>query len=849
MLSHRRFTISENSEERLKSAIIANLCNGKVLQVYCGAGKQTAVLACHVPLVVGIDNDPRVTTSQYYIQEYHLDNVHFIRGDARCLDFHSNSFDTVVLTDVLEYEKEADDVLAEAFRVCKNKGRIIVSVHNDEVDRKDKPMNANPPWLDTRDSLEIRAYTRDSLEILLSQYSGSIKWIETVPSQWLLAYLNCSKPKYSSTKTQLSENRTENWERTNNQLADQSEKVSVIIPTYNRAHWVTGAIESVLQQSYKNLEIVVVDDGSTDNTEQVLDKYKGKITYIYQENSGNVAIPVNVGLEHCTGKYICRLDDDDFYVLKKIELQVRLFQRNPDLGLVYSNAYTIDHNLNPVAIGGVPDAENLVKTLLTKNHICHSSVMVRRKCFEELGGYDESLKGSEDYDLWIRIASKWKCGVIDLPLVKYRIHSMMRSSVGESERLSRHQKILRRALATIPIEDMFPRIKQEKEKGKKQELTFWSLVERSHTLLLKEMYQEAERDIIEATQLNPTSEVATYYLCLIYKLQKRYEEAIPILEQLTANNPLYEEAVNLLGAIYAESGQYQKAIMTFKRSINLNPENGLTSYNLATWYAKMGKLQISNSEYRRFAWTIISKTLQTQGMNSILRPVIGNLIMFPLIEELYTYLGCEISEVEEYLQKNTQQQSPLLSEDILASPRRSEDHIFNVIQWYRIEEIQQWIRELVNFCIGKKFRKILNYGCGIGEEGIALTEVGVKVTLVELPSSTFDFIKWRFAQRGLKAKFIDVKRDMLPQESYDCILLQENLEHPIPLEDTIKRLSWHLSRGGFLLIFLSSDQDHKAPTHLAENQQYKGKQLMQLTAGLGFTFVGAASGQMVFQKE
>jgi len=206
---------------------------------------------------------------------------------------------------------------------------------------------------------------------------------------------------------------------------DKTPKVSVIIPTYNSAQYICETLDSVLAQTYKDYEIIVVDDGSTDNTREVLKPYMSKIKYIYKENGGPASAR-NVGIKNARGEYIAFLDSDDIWLPEKLEKQIEYLQSNPDIALVYSDCIRFNEN-------GVCQRKSNVYhlregyiffKLLEGNFITTSTVIVRRECLDKVGYFDEELddlKHSEDYDLWLRISRSFKIGYIREPLVKYRV--------------------------------------------------------------------------------------------------------------------------------------------------------------------------------------------------------------------------------------------------------------------------------------------------------------------------------------------------------------------------------------------------------------------------------------------
>jgi glycosyltransferase involved in cell wall biosynthesis len=235
-------------------------------------------------------------------------------------------------------------------------------------------------------------------------------------------------------------------------------KVSIIIPTYNSAKYLPEAIESVLNQTYKDYEIIIVDDGSTDNTKQVLDEYllsKGfeieenndnhcyytltagpytLIKYFYQENKGPGAAR-NKGIEEAKGEYIAFLDSDDLWLPEKLEKQMKLFEEE-DFALVYCDmshsvqgeiiykSYLKERNYHFAGSGDV------YKGLLRENFIFTPAVVVKKEVFDTVGLFDESLKICEDYEMWLRIAKEYRIGFIDEPLV---IRRRYRTNITENK--------------------------------------------------------------------------------------------------------------------------------------------------------------------------------------------------------------------------------------------------------------------------------------------------------------------------------------------------------------------------------------------------------------------------------
>lgn len=196
-------------------------------------------------------------------------------------------------------------------------------------------------------------------------------------------------------------------------------KVSVIIPTYNRAARISRAINSVLSQTFNDYEIIIVDDGSTDDTAQVLKQFNGKIKYIFQENQGS-AVARNRGIQEARGEYIAFLDSDDFWVPEKLTEQVRILESHPKVGIVYSRMPIINEKgekigMKPAGISG----RNYQELLEDWGDLPTSTVVTRKECFEKAGLFDHNLQTMQDIDMWIRIAKYYDLYEIENKVLAY----------------------------------------------------------------------------------------------------------------------------------------------------------------------------------------------------------------------------------------------------------------------------------------------------------------------------------------------------------------------------------------------------------------------------------------------
>jgi len=192
-------------------------------------------------------------------------------------------------------------------------------------------------------------------------------------------------------------------------------KISLIIPTYNRAKLIESTLLSALNQTVKLDEILVVDDGSTDNTKQLLEQYD--IKYIYQKNQG-VSNARNTGIKNSSNDWFCFLDSDDIWESNKMEKQIAFHNQNPHILFSHTdelwrfNDKVIKQKKHQLKPSGYCFKENIPNTLIGASTVmCHKSV------FEDIGLFDEELEACEDYDLWLRILNQYELGLIDKKLI------------------------------------------------------------------------------------------------------------------------------------------------------------------------------------------------------------------------------------------------------------------------------------------------------------------------------------------------------------------------------------------------------------------------------------------------
>lgn len=200
-------------------------------------------------------------------------------------------------------------------------------------------------------------------------------------------------------------------------------KVTVLMPVYNAEEFLAEAIESILKQSYRAFEFLIINDGSTDKSESIIKQYASKdkrIRLISRENKKLIAT-LNEGIEKASGAYIARMDADDISTRDRLKIEVEYLDKHPEVALVGSNYTIIDESGKSLVTTNVfTHPDDLKLCLITCNQYGHGSTMFRKSAVEKLGKYDAQALHIEDYDLWIRISQKYQVANIEESLYKWR---------------------------------------------------------------------------------------------------------------------------------------------------------------------------------------------------------------------------------------------------------------------------------------------------------------------------------------------------------------------------------------------------------------------------------------------
>ncbi len=199
-------------------------------------------------------------------------------------------------------------------------------------------------------------------------------------------------------------------------------QISVLMSVYNAEDELKDSVEGILNQTYTDFEFIIINDGSTDSTLEILESYAAqdpRIRLINQENTG-LTKALNNGIKLARGKYIARQDADDISYPKRFELQMELMDGDSSIVLCGGNCDDIYED-GSTGIWGTYDSDTLQKIVFLKTAFAHSTVMMRADICKELGGYDESFKTSQDIDLWMRFARKGRLAMVSAPIIQRKI--------------------------------------------------------------------------------------------------------------------------------------------------------------------------------------------------------------------------------------------------------------------------------------------------------------------------------------------------------------------------------------------------------------------------------------------
>lgn len=282
---------------------------------------------------------------------------------------------------------------------------------------------------------------------------------------------------------------------------NMSNKVSAIITTYNRAKLVMRAVHSVLGQTFSDYEVIVVDDGSSDNTRKVLEPMisQGKVRYFYQANRGGSAAR-NLGIYKSRGKFLAFLDDDDVWMSEKLEEQIIAFNQYKDIGVVHTD-YLIENEGGQITSSpekAYRNSDQFEEELLFRNVVwgSASSAMIKKECFDSVGLFDEELVIA-DHEMWLRIAQQFRFHYIEKPLVTISYQNVGNKTDLDTLTKGRHQY----------VKKLFQESKTEKfrylNKNKAYEVAYFIYFDIAQQYFAKNRYLKSSFHLLSILGLGP----------------------------------------------------------------------------------------------------------------------------------------------------------------------------------------------------------------------------------------------------------------------------------------------------------------------------------------------------------
>jgi glycosyltransferase involved in cell wall biosynthesis len=289
----------------------------------------------------------------------------------------------------------------------------------------------------------------------------------------------------------------------------ETPKVSVIMPAYNAGRYIRESLDSIFAQTYKTYEVIVVDDGSTDETQSILKEYPG-VRCLYIHRRGPAAAR-NIGIRNSDGEFIAFLDSDDIWLPEKLAKQVKEMIDDPETGLLFTeNSFFNQAGI----ISGYLDKRkrlmegDIVQNIFWKSGIVTPTVMVRRKVFDQVGYFEEGLICSEDDNMWMRIANQTKVSLLDeqLVLVRVRDNSLSKTKGNIFSGVKAHLALL---------ESKYPELREKL--GKLVEMKH-AVLNTAQGLMLLDLNKrrEARQEFLEAIRYRPMSASNYAYWCVTF---------------------------------------------------------------------------------------------------------------------------------------------------------------------------------------------------------------------------------------------------------------------------------------------------------------------------------------------
>lgn len=231
-------------------------------------------------------------------------------------------------------------------------------------------------------------------------------------------------------------------------------KVSVVMPAYNAEQYICEAIESILNQTYKDFEFIIINDGSTDRTKEIIKSYNDpRIVYLENEKNSGIVVTLNKGLDFATGEYIARMDADDVASPKRFEKQVAYMGKNKGIGVLGTGIIIFGEGMAEKSYSFSSNARQAKADLFFNSSLAHPTVMIRRSVLTEYKlAYEEEYNGLEDFVLWWRIAQVAEVNSLKEPLLYYRKHISQITKTRSEEFYQKYNKFIKERLSIFSVD-------------------------------------------------------------------------------------------------------------------------------------------------------------------------------------------------------------------------------------------------------------------------------------------------------------------------------------------------------------------------------------------------------------
>lgn len=483
-------------------------CKGRVLLIGGCNGVLPHVISLFGHEVYGIDNKESVYTARENAYAFGITSRFAIHDMSDSIQLPEGLFDSIVIGTPITNKINLQSTLKETYRLVCNSGCVMFML------KSDKSFDYSLLMKDLQMKIQYSIHQGDNLLLV------------------------CEALRHPDSECLASD---ENTEKINDfflfplplEELDTSKLVTVIIPTYNRYNFIEEALNSVLNQTYPNKEVIVVNDGSTDNTEELIKPYMDRIIYI-KKNNGGTASAINAGLRIASGQYYTICDDDDIILPRTLELQMRFIQKNAFVDVLFQDVFNFKHENAQRNIESVRSFPHLSRDELLPwflhDWLGYGSGLIRSECHQVIGLYREDLRRSQDHEMYIRLARHFNIRFLHMPLILIRMHNTPRKSGGEyfhpdksdEKGLEYGRLFFPDIYKSLSLDDLIPSLK---EKPDNMTLKVRAYCEKGLIAALYLFNEYAISDLKNASALAKTGKISVPVKC--------FDKVLIIIKRLT----------------------------------------------------------------------------------------------------------------------------------------------------------------------------------------------------------------------------------------------------------------------------------------------------------------------------